>query len=187
MDPRTERMEAKLIDRAKQGDAGAIRALYDRHAERVYAVVRRIAGDDHQAQDWAQEAWLKVFRSLDTFRGEAQFSTWVHRIAVNTALRGQRSMKGGFASLDEVPERAAPADHPHLRMDLAAAVDRLPHRMREILVLHDVEGYTHAEIGELLGVTSGTCKSQLFKARAKLREMLEPTAKRLEGETICST
>lgn len=180
-------MEAKLIERAKKGDAGAIRALYDRHAERVYAVVRRIAGDDHQAQDWAQEAWLRVFRSLDGFRGDAQFSTWVHRIAVNTALRGLRSSRGDFASLEEIPERAARADHPHLRLDLAAAVDRLPDRMREILVLHDVEGYTHAEIAELLGVTAGTCKSQLFKARAKLREMLEPAVKRMEGETICST
>ncbi|HUE96048.1 MAG TPA: RNA polymerase sigma factor [Longimicrobiaceae bacterium] len=190
MDPLREGMEDTLIERAKRGDAGAIRTLYERNADRVYAVVRRIAGDDSRAEDWTQEAWLRVFRALPGFRGDALFSTWVHRIAINTALHARRSTRRyeqhvtGRAVLPDVSSRL---DHPHLRLDLATAVDRLPSRMRRVLVLHDIEGYTHEEIADMLGITAGTCKSQLFKARAKLREMLEPSAKRIEGEEICRT
>jgi RNA polymerase sigma-70 factor, ECF subfamily len=185
--------ESDLIVRAQQGDAGAIEALYERHAARVYSVVRRLAGDDAQADDWAQDAWLRAIRSLPGFRGQSLFSTWLHRIAVNCALYGRRRrerVRSREAALPDVPDVADPADlaDPLLRMQLERAIDRLPERMRRVLVLHDVEGYTHEEIAALLGVSPGTCKSQLFRARAKMRSFLRSTIEEEdEHEEICST
>ncbi len=170
--PTTER---ELIRLAADGDARAIRSLYDRYAPRVYAVVRRIAGDDDLAQDYAQEAWIRAIRALPTFRGDARFSTWLHRIAVNAALQALRK-----AETRQKREGPAPVDVPvaptHqdalLQKQLERALDVLPEGMRRVLILHDVEGYTHEEIGDVLGVTAGTSKSQLFKARAKMRVTL---------------
>lgn len=176
-----------LVRRARRGDREALGELYERHASRVYAIVRRLAGDDEQAADWAQDAWIRVVRSLPGFRGESRFTTWLHRIAVNAALQGQRSNTRRDARIDYIerlPELGSSDLSPTTRLALERAVDRLPTGMRRVLVLHDIEGYTHEEIGEMLGVNPGTCKSQLFKARAKLREMLDPAA-RMEGEKIC--
>jgi RNA polymerase sigma-70 factor, ECF subfamily len=180
-------IENELILRAQQGDGEAIEALYRHHSARVYSVVRRIAGDDAQADDWAQEAWMRAIRALPTFRGQSLFSTWLHRIAVNCALYGRRRRERlGSREIGLVEGHPEPAreEKPLLRMRLETAMQRLPDGMRKVLVLHDVEGYTHEEIGELLGVAPGTCKSQLFKARAKMREMLKETR---EGEEVCST
>ena len=179
----------ELVQLARKGDGGAIRILYQRHARRVFAVVRRVAGDDTLAEDWAQEAWVRVIRALPTFRGESQFSTWVHRIAVNSALHGRRSRerKAGRETVMDDTHAARPAGGDALlKLKLQQAMDRLPEGMRKVLVLHDVEGYTHEEIGELLGVNPGTCKSQLFKARAKMRAMLSPAPERMEAEA-CNT
>lgn len=178
--------EQELIRRAQQGDEQALEALYRRHSSRVYTVVRRLVGDDAQADDTAQEAWLRVLRALPTFRGESLFSTWLHRVAINCALyrRRRERHRGEESELrDTLPDAGIP-DEPLLRMRLEKALDRLPDGMRRVLVLHDVEGYTHEEIARLLGVTPGTCKSQLFKARAKMRSILRPTT---EGEEVCST
>lgn len=167
--------EASLIRMACDGDGGAVRALYDRYAPRVFAVVRRIAGDDELAQDYAQEAWIRAIRALPTFRGDARFSTWLHRIAVNSALQALRKSETRRKREAPMPDAVAVAPRTGdalLGQRLEAALDRLPEGMRSVLILHDVEGYTHEEIGELLGVTSGTSKSQLFKARAKMRDML---------------
>lgn len=180
-------MEDELILRAQQGDGAAIEALYRQHSARVYSVVRRIAGDDAQADDWAQEAWMRAIRALPSFRGQSLFSTWLHRIAVNCALYGRRRRERLSTREVELPDAMdghAPPARPLLKMRLDAAIARLPEGMRKVLVLHDVEGYTHEEIGEMLGVASGTCKSQLFKARAKMREMLRETR---EGERVCNT
>ncbi len=168
--------EAKLIRRASQGDGPAIRALYERYAPRVYAVVRRIAGDDDLAQDYAQEAWIRAIRALPTFRGDARFSTWLHRIAVNSALQALRKAETRQKREGPMPETIAisPESGDVLLGDrLERALDQLPVRMRKVLILHDVEGYTHDEIGELLGVAAGTSKSQLFKARGKMRTLLQ--------------
>ena len=168
--------EAQLIRRACQGDGPAIRSLYERYAPRVYAVVRRIAGDDDLAQDYAQEAWIRAVRALPTFRGDARFSTWLHRIAVNSALQALRKSETRQKREGPMPETIAvgPQSGDVLLGDrLERALDELPKRMRKVLILHDVEGYTHEEIGELLGVAPGTSKSQLFKARGKMRTMLE--------------
>jgi RNA polymerase sigma-70 factor, ECF subfamily len=180
----------ELVQLACQGDGGAIKALYQRHARRVYAVVRRLAGDDALAEDWAQEAWVRVISALPRFRGESQFSTWLHRVAVNSALHGRRSRErkaGRETAIDDShAARGAPRD-PLLKMRLDRAMERLPEGMRRVLVLHDVEGYTHEEIGEMLGINPGTCKSQLFKARAKMRRMLSPAPERMEEAEACNT
>ena len=165
----------QLIRLAAEGDARAIRSLYDRYSPRVYAVVRRIAGDDDLAEDYAQEAWIRAIRALPTFRGDARFSTWLHRIAVNAALQALR--KAETRRKHETPIAADVAIAPVasdslLQKRLEGALDALPEGMRRVLILHDVEGYTHEEIGDVLGVTAGTSKSQLFKARAKMRGML---------------
>jgi RNA polymerase sigma-70 factor (ECF subfamily) len=167
--------ETQLIQRACEGDGRAVKALYDRYGPRVYAVVRRIAGDDELARDYAQEAWIRAIRALPTFRGDARFSTWLHRIAVNAALQASRKVETRRRYEGPVPEEVALApvsSDALLQQRLEAALDRLPDGMRQVLILHDVEGYTHEEIGEAMGVTAGTSKSQLFKARAKMRELL---------------
>lgn len=178
--------EHDLIQRAKAGDRQALDALYRAHAARVYSLIRRLTGDDAHAEDAAQETWLRAIRSLPAFRAEARFSTWIHRIAVNCALYGRRSrarLQVREVDLHETAGRAEDADTPLLRVRLQEAIDTLPSGMRRVLVLHDIEGYTHEEIGALLGVTPGTSKSQLFKARAKLREQLRP---KVEGKGLCS-
>lgn len=180
--------ENELILRAQRGDREAIQTLYSRHSPRVYAVVRRLASDDAQAEDWAQEAWVRALRALPSFRAEAQFSTWIHRIAVNCALHARRTRRRR-----EEHETALPlpvsvgggGERTVLRVRLERALERLPERMRQVLVLHDVEGYTHEEIGAMLGVVAGTCKSQLFKARARMRELLRPAAEPKREETTC--
>lgn len=172
--------EAQLIRQACEGDGPAVRTLYERYAPRVYAVVRRIAGEDDLAHDYAQEAWIRAIRALPTFRGDARFSTWLHRIAVNSALQALRKADTRTRREAPMPEAVSvdPGERDPLLGDLLErAMDCLPDGMRQVLILHDVEGYTHEEIGEFLGVTSGTSKSQLFKARAKMREILRPTGR----------
>lgn len=171
-----KKTEEGLISRAVDGDPVAVRAIYDRHADRVWAVIRRLAGDDHRAEDWAQEAWVRVFRALPGFRGEASLATWIHRIAVNAALDGHRRLGRRRNAVVSLPDGlAGPAGAAHGAVDriaLERAIDGLPDRMRRVLVLHDIEGYTHDEIGVALGVRAGTSRSQLFRARARLREAL---------------
>jgi RNA polymerase sigma-70 factor, ECF subfamily len=176
--------EKDCIRRARDGDADAMRDLYRRYAPRVHAVVRRLAGDDALAEDWAQEAWVRVFRALPGFRGEARFSTWLHRIAVNSALHGRRWRERRVSHEVSMPtaERAGRTDEVVLRISLQRALDDLPPGMRQIIVLHDVEGYTHEEIGEQLGIAPGTSKSQLFKARARLRTALQGRESETEEE-----
>ncbi|MGW8265731.1 MAG: RNA polymerase sigma factor [Longimicrobiales bacterium] len=178
--------EAQIIRQACEGNGKAVRALYERYSPRVYAVVRRIAGDDDLAQDYAQEAWIRAVRALPTFRGDSRFSTWLHRIAVNSALQALRKADTRTRREGPMPE-AVPVDPVQgdtlLGDLLERAMDQLPNGMRQVLILHDVEGYTHEEIGEFLGVSAGTSKSQLFKARAKMRELLRPSlASESEGE-----
>jgi len=167
--------ESQVIRQAADGNDRAIRTLYERYAPRVFAVVRRIAGDDELAQDYAQEAWIRAIRALPSFRGDARFSTWLHRIAVNSSLQAlrrtetRRKREAPFPA--EVPVGPRGGDT-LLQRRLEQALDGLPEGMRQVLILHDVEGYTHEDIGDALGISAGTSKSQLFKARAKMRDML---------------
>ncbi|MEX2530454.1 MAG: RNA polymerase sigma factor [Gemmatimonadota bacterium] len=171
--------ERELIERTCAGEAAAARTIYRRHAPRVFAVVRRLCGEDDLARDCSQEAWIRVFRALHDFRGEARLSTWIHRIAVNSTLntlrRARREDDRRAPLPASLPERTSvppPSGDPLLRERLEVALDSVPEGMRRILVLHDVEGYTHQEISEMLDITTGTSKSQLFKARSKMRELL---------------
>jgi RNA polymerase sigma-70 factor, ECF subfamily len=169
--------EVECIERSRNGDPAAMRELYERYAQRVFVVIRSLAGDDALAEDWAQEAWVRVFRALPGFRADAQFSTWLHRVAVNSALQGRRWRQRrtrGDVQLNEALTSHARADVSALRIDLQRALDRLPAGMRQVLVLHSVDGFTHDEIGAALGISAGTSKSQLFRARARLRDMLQP-------------
>ena len=170
--------DLQLIEQARQGDGAAVRALYERHSRRVFAIVKRLAGhDDALAEDWAQEAWVRAIRALPTFRGDSRFTTWLHRIAVNSALHGRRALQrrsGRESAMDDDHAVGPVAQHAVLRLRLERAMAELPEGMRKVLVLHDVEGYTHEEIAGMLGVNPGTCKSQLFKARARMRRLLQP-------------
>ena len=168
--------EQDLIQSARQGDADAIRRLYDRHSSQVYAVARRLTGDDALAEDCAQEAWMRALRGLPSYRGDAAFSTWLHRIAINSALGVRRQVwqrQDRESPLQETIPSPYPHEAPVLRLRLERALKALPQGMRQVLILHDVEGFTHQEIGDLLGVDPGTSKSQLFRARAKMRAHLK--------------
>ena len=183
--------ETELIQRAQEGDPLAVREIYRMYSPRVYAIVKRLAGDEGLAEDWAQEAWVRIFRALGTFRGDSRFTTWLHRIAVNSALHGrrwrERRVRDETPMIETLPARAH-SDQTLLRMKLEKAMQQLPERMRQVLVLHDVEGYTHEDIADFLGVTAGTSKSQLFKARARMREILRPAyEERVNGEEACLT
>ncbi|MDT8435728.1 MAG: sigma-70 family RNA polymerase sigma factor [Gemmatimonadota bacterium] len=175
--------EARLLERACAGDRGAMGELYAAHAGRVFSVVRRLVGDDHAAEDVAHDAWLRAFDRLGTFRGDAAFGTWMHRLAVNTALNALRR-SGRRPEVEQgapAPAQRSPGDGAMLTQRvLERAIDRLPEGYRRVLVLHDVEGWTHEEIAQRLGVTVGTSKSQLHKARARMRDLLEPAGRRTE-------
>ncbi len=176
--------ESELVERAKAGDRIAMGDLYERHSRRVYTVVRRLVGDDHLAEDLSQEAWIRAFEKLHLFRGEAAFGTWLYRLATNVALNRLRrsSKRGDVESAAELPRVSAPPDDAVVnRRLLSAAIDQLPHGYRQVLVLHDVEGWTHEEIGQSLGCSAGTSKSQLHKARARMRSLITPVSTRSEA------
>lgn len=172
--------EDLLIGRALEGDGDAARALYDAHVDRVYRICFRMAGEDHLAQDFTQETFVRAFTKLDTFRGEAAFGTWLGSIATSVSLNGLRKVKrfrGREVELDdELRGERGRRVEPDVKVRLHRAIDALPEGYRTVFILHDLEGYTHDEIGEMLGIQSGTSKSQLFRARAKLREELSEFA-----------
>jgi RNA polymerase sigma-70 factor (ECF subfamily) len=165
-----------VLQRARHGDETALRSLWVQHGPHIDAVIRRLCGDADLAADIAQEVWMQIFRALPGYRGDAQFSTWAHRIAVNRTLNALRKIRHlQRAEVDMPVDVAAPevdVDRSFVAESIAAAVSRLSPGARAVFVLHDVEGYTHEEIAKELGITSGGSKSQLFKARAKLRRLL---------------
>jgi RNA polymerase sigma-70 factor (ECF subfamily) len=164
------------IQRAIEGDERALRALWSQHAPHIDAVVRRLAGDPDLAEDIAQEVWIQIFRALPSYRGESQFGTWAHRIAVNrtlNALRRTRRLAKIETDMEEDTISVEPVgDRSMLRATIDAAAARLSPGARTVFLMHDVEGYTHEEIAKELDITPGGSKSQLFKARAKLRTLL---------------
>ena len=170
--------ELLTIQRAIGGDEAAMRAIWSRHSPHIDVVVRRLVGGDHDlAADIAQEVWIQIFRALPTYRGDSQFGTWAHRIAVNRTLNALRQRRR-LASLEasDVDEDSAAVEPEAERNILAASIEaataQLAPGARAVFVMHDVEGFTHEEIASALGITAGGSKSQLFKARAKLRKLL---------------
>jgi RNA polymerase sigma-70 factor (ECF subfamily) len=165
---------------AARGDRRAFERIYRSHVDRVFSVCVRMVGDRAKAEELTQDVFVRVWEKLGTFRGDAQFSTWLHRLAVNVVLNdreteGRRRTRhdDGIEDLDTIATSdVRPLPIPGLSLDLEAAIAALPAGARKVFVLHDVEGYTHEEIGSMLGVTSGGCKAQLHRARMLLRRML---------------
>lgn len=160
---------------AASGDRRAFEQLYRAHVDRVYAICLRMLADRAWAEEVTQDVFVRVWEKLPTFRGESAFGTWLHRVTVNVVL-SRRQRSGASAArlhdentLDSSPARAAFVEE---RLDLDAAIVGLPAGARRVFVLHDVEGFTHEEIGEQLGITSGGSKAQLHRARLLLRAAL---------------
>lgn len=177
--------EAEVIAKAQLGDELCFASLYAKHKRRVFSLCLRMTGDYAQAEDFTQEAFLQLFRKIGSFRGDSAFSTWLHRLAVNIVLMQFRKKVLAEVSLDETlegqhedqPKReiATRDDVLHSSIDriaLQRVIEDLPPGYRIIFVLHDIEGYEHNEIAEMLGCSIGNSKSQLHKARMKLRTLL---------------
>jgi RNA polymerase sigma-70 factor (ECF subfamily) len=169
---------SELIRLAQQGDHGAFEQLYRLHAGRVYALCLRLAGDATVARSLTQDVFVRLWERLSSFRGESEFSSWLHRLAVNVVLadqraasrRGHREVDEATASADDWPD---PRTWTPEQLDLEGAIAALPPGARAVLVLYDIEGYSHAEIAKLTGIAVGTSKAQLHRARLLLREALE--------------
>jgi len=169
--------ESELIAAALRGERTAERALYDAHVDRVYRLAYRMSGDATLAEDFTQETFVRAFGYLPGFRGQAAFSTWLHSIASSVVLNGLRKLKSRrhwamepAEHWDSVVDQSAPDRE--LRLSLLAAVDRLSDDLRMVFLMHEADGYTHTEIGEILGIPEGTSKARLHRARGELRERL---------------
>jgi RNA polymerase sigma-70 factor, ECF subfamily len=164
------------LQRAIAGDERALQRLWSQHAPHIDAVVRRLCGDAELAADISQEVWMQIFRALPSYRGDSQFGTWAHRIAVNRTLNALRKIRRLAKLETEIEDDSAMTEQETDRTFMAESIEHAMNRLspgaRAVFVLHDIEGYTHGEIGEELGITAGGSKSQLFKARAKLRKLL---------------
>lgn len=177
--------ETQLIARAQGGDEEAFAALFEAHKRRVYSLCLRMIGNPTEAEDLTQEAFLQLFRKISTFRGESAFSTWLHRLAVNVVLMHLRKKGLNQISLDETEsvqgepiKRDYGGEDRRLvgsidRIGLNRAIAELPPGYRTVFILHDVEGYEHNEIAEIMNCSIGNSKSQLHKARLKLREWFQ--------------
>jgi RNA polymerase sigma-70 factor (ECF subfamily) len=178
-------LEADALARAQAGDHHAFAQLYSLHKRRIYSLCLRMVGNIAEAEDLAQEAFLQLHRKIATFRGDSAFSTWLHRLAVNVVLMHLRKKGLALTSLDEAmeptPEERAGRSFGAADLALTGAIDRmaleraigkLPAGYRLIFVLHDIEGYEHNEIAAMLDCSIGNSKSQLHKARVKLRDAL---------------
>ena len=176
-DPDQAAKDAETADAAlaASGDGRAFERLYRTHVARVHSLVRRMIGPDH-ADDVAQDVFIRAWTKLSTFRGDAAFGTWLHRLAVNVIL-ARRSTVGTERSRIDDSEHvwegvAGRPAAPEMSMDFEAAIGRLPEGARQVFVLHDIEGFKHEEIGQMLGVTTGTSKAQLHRARMLMRRVL---------------
>jgi RNA polymerase sigma-70 factor (ECF subfamily) len=175
VDPLSE--ERVLVEACRRGERAALHVFYERYRRRVFTLIARIVGAQ-DAEELAQDVFLRAFRALDKFRGDAQLSTWMYRLAVNAALshatrtQARRRRDLGDETLLTLPAEDSPESDPRLRARLQAALDELPAGYRAVLVLHDVEGLQHEEIAQILGCRVGTSKSQLHKARMRMRELL---------------
>ena len=173
--------DLELARAAASGDAAAFERLYENHHRRVFSLCMRMLGDRTQAEDLTQDVFLQLYRKIGSFRGDSAFTTWLHRMTVNQVLmhfrkRGTKlehtSEEGDFTNVIETPIQSTRRISMVDRLALEKAISELPTGYRTMFVLHDIEGYQHEEIATLLNVSIGTSKSQLHKARMRLRELL---------------
>lgn len=167
-----------LVRRAQDGDLRAFEQLYRDHVGHVFAICLRMAGNRRRAEELTQDSFVRAWETLGTFRGESAFSSWLHRVAVNVvllALRSERRYSSRVESTDDLTrhDRSGNESLPGELADLENAIAQLPGQARIIFVLHDVEGYKHEEIAEFMGLSVGTSKAQLHRARRLLRKMIE--------------
>lgn len=181
--------EAEAIRLAQQGDPAAFERIYQLHSRRIYSLCLRMVSNTAEAEDLTQEAFLQLFRKIATFRGESAFSTWLHRLAVNVVLMRLRKKKVSESSLEEVTEPDEESGGPRRdfggpdlrlsgsidRVNLQRAIEELPPGYKQVFVLHDMQGYEHNEIADIMQCSIGNSKSQLHKARMRLRELLHET------------
>jgi len=182
-----ELSERETIRRAQRGDSDAFERIYHAHCRRIYALCLRMVSNPSDAEDLMQEAFLQLFRKISTFRGESAFSTWLHRMTVNVVLMRLRKKSLPVSSLEETTEPDEESCGPRKdvgapdlrlsgavdRVNLERSIDKLPPGYRTVFVLHDVQGYEHNEIAGIMGCSVGNSKSQLHKARTKLRDLLQ--------------
>jgi RNA polymerase sigma-70 factor (ECF subfamily) len=173
--------DTHLVAGVRAGDARAERTFYDRYVDAVYRLAFRMTGDESLAREFTQDTFVRAFDRIEQFRGEAALSTWLRSIATTVVLNGLRKVKR-FRTREVALDNAgqigghARRAEPDLKERLTEAIDDLPDKYRMVFVMHDVEGYTHEEIGAALGLPSGTSKAQLSRARARLREALSDFA-----------
>lgn len=186
--------EAEAIRQAKDGDAAAFEYLYKAHCRRVYGVCLRITKNRAEAEDLTQQAFLQLFRKIGTFRGESGLSTWLHRVTVNIALMHLRRKKPAEILATDMERDSSngegslehgPGDTSMLgaieRLNLMRSIRKLPAGYKQLFLLHDVMGYRHSEIAKLVGCSTGCSKSQLHKARKRLRRLLQGEQARAEA------
>ena len=167
--------ENLLVARARRGDQQAMEQLYQQCAPGVFTLLRRLAGDTALAEDLSQDVWMRAFTKLDQFRGDASFNTWINRLARNRFIDHVRAQRDAVSLDDDtatVPVLSAPSSSPLDRLAIEHCLDLLPPGYRTVLVLHVMEGLSYDEIAEQLGIKAVTCRTQLFKARARLAECL---------------
>ena len=175
---RTDDVSPDLVERCQAGDVDAFEELYARHSGRIFSLAARMAGSPETGEDLLQEIFLQAYRKIGGFKGDAAVGTWLYRLALNHCLDFVRSrqakMDKATGTIDDDRSAALPSRHesPVEKIDLERAVQQLPPGCREAFVLHDIEGYEHREIAKMLGIAEGTSKSQVFKARMKLRALL---------------
>jgi RNA polymerase sigma-70 factor, ECF subfamily len=189
-----EMRDEHVVRMAQQGDVAAFERIYRLHSRRVYTLCLRMVSDRSEAEDLTQEVFLQLFRKINTFRGESAFSTWLHRMSVNIVLlrfRKKSPLEKSLATITN-PEEGPSAEArewggPDLRLKgaldriaLETAINALPPGYKAMFILHEVQGYKHEEIAEIFGCSAGNSKSQVHKARARLRELLQPRVGRLK-------
>jgi len=182
--PGTRQDELALVKRCRDGDLGAFEEMYRAHAGRLFSVAFRLLGNATDAEDLLQEIFMAAHRKLDTFRGEAALGTWLYRLATNLCLDHLRSRSGRSSQVTDSIEdeqrlidstTSGLAEQTVTKMDIERAMAKLPEGCRAAFVLHDIEGLEHREVADVLGIAEGTSKSQVHKARTKLRALLMKT------------
>ena len=169
-----------VVRRAQNGDVAAFEAIYRANTTAIYALCRRMVGDEREARDLVQDVFVRAWQRLPTFRGQSALATWLHRLAVNVVLEHMRSAKrdlARFIDSDDDPTNELPATRaasPDTQMDIDRAVAQLPAGARTVFVLHDIHGYSHDEISQMTGIAPGTARAQLFRARRALMRVLDP-------------